>query len=475
MYFDDKVYRLILSRRLPLARGNKTVKEFLRSYYNEFIDEYKSVLQRDENSILRKECYDNLERYLPTVEKICDDILLVFDLYDSGNMSKLYSHFSEMMTRVKNYLNIKSVDDKGYRIFRSLYRIRAGKETFSRKEMFHIPMDKRYLINSYRYSIPGYPCLYLSTGLQLCWYECGMPKEFNYASFNLVPEKGELLKIIDFTHIPIEFVSGIDLAYKNNPKCAEKYDEYIAHYLVCFPLQVACSLSVTNRNVSFVEEYIFPQQLLLWVRENDFYDGIAYRTASSIEKARNWNYINLVMPVKNIQGNFSQYLNDRFYVSEPQKLAVRDIYRKDIDKIETVKDFVERLVYKQYSHYNLYPYEEIIALCKNFLNMHQMLINDAYDNAEAIYQNLYSMELLCELIITNISNIQSISIDKEMKINPYADTHALESDYASAMKEFKDEIVPIISDFSKRFMNIDNCCVDPTSYEHAISDETNGK
>ena len=57
-------------------------------------------------------------------------------------------------------------------------------------------------------------------------------------------------------------------------------------------------MKVSNRDVAFVEEYVFPQQLLLWLRENGTYDGIAYRTSSAIEKSKEWNYINLVLPAK---------------------------------------------------------------------------------------------------------------------------------------------------------------------------------
>lgn len=59
----------------------------------------------------------------------------------------------------------------------------------------------------------------------------------------------------------------------NHPEDSGLIDKYIASYLTQFPLRAACSLEVINRNVSFIEEYIFPQQLLLWVRENNSFDG----------------------------------------------------------------------------------------------------------------------------------------------------------------------------------------------------------
>ena len=45
----------------------------------------------------------------------------------------------------------------------TLYRIRKGSFDKTKDgEMFHIPFEKRHLVDSQRYSIPGYPILYLA-------------------------------------------------------------------------------------------------------------------------------------------------------------------------------------------------------------------------------------------------------------------------------------------------------------------------
>lgn len=41
--------------------------------------------------------------------------------------------------------------------------------------LFHIPLSKRACSNNERFSLVGFPSLYLSTMLPLAWQECGYP------------------------------------------------------------------------------------------------------------------------------------------------------------------------------------------------------------------------------------------------------------------------------------------------------------
>ena len=53
----------------------------------------------------------------------------------------------------------------------NLYRMRISKETLSKEKMFHVPFNMREKVSSARFSIPGFPCLYLGTSLEVCWNE----------------------------------------------------------------------------------------------------------------------------------------------------------------------------------------------------------------------------------------------------------------------------------------------------------------
>lgn len=460
---------MILKHRLPITRGNKTVGQFLDAYFKEYIFALKTALHRTDDCALRKECYDLLSKSISIIEELCNDILKVFAYYDNANMTLLYEHFSTMMDKIEPFLFVKDIGKIGNDSFKSYYRIRAGKEQFSRLDMFHISMDNRHLIKSFRYSIPGYPCLYLSTGLELCWFECGMPKEFCYSAFNLALSDTERVQFIDFSITPVDLVSSMSISYLNHPEDSDLIDAFIVKYLASFPLRVACSIEAINRNVAFVEEYVFPQHLLLWVRETESFDGIAYRTSSAIEEARKWNYINVVMPAREVENGYCRRLNKLFTITEPVKVEIRNIIKNHDNQIEKVRKFVVNLEQKYYHGYSLYPYREILSLCKTFLQLCNLLTTDNYVNAEAIYQAMDTLNLLSYLIVDNKESIQIKSLDEGKRIFFGLDESILIQEFNVTMDDFAENVKPALFEFWSYVVRIGgDAPVDYHSYQHAM-------
>jgi hypothetical protein len=402
----DNIYNVILTHRLPVSRNNQPIKEFLLGYFDEYIQSLKTALLRLSTCNLRDECYSLLEEKLPIITELCSDIIKTFNLYDSANMQSLYTHFDQMMKKIEDYLYVEDIGSVGHETFKNLFRIRQGESEYSRLDMFHIPIDKRQLIKSYRYSISGYPCLYLSTGIELCWFECGMPKKFSYSSFafNFIGE--ERTKLINFIRNPVDLVSGAVCWYLNQPDMHDKIDLYLIKYLITHPIRTACSMQVANREAAFIQEYTFPQQLLLWVREHDNFDGIAYTTSSAIEKAQEWNYFNIVLPAKKLKNGYCEKLTKLFTVTKPVKVELSNLLenrRKDINK---VCQFVNKIENKYYNGYVLYPYREILSLCKTFLLLCNSLSSDDYNNGEIIYQAMDTVNLTAYIITENIDAIK---------------------------------------------------------------------
>lgn len=196
-------------------------------------------------------------------------------------------------------------------------------EQGNRKDLFHIPVHKRYLIKAGRYSIPGFPCLYLATGLTLCWIECEMPVEFSCSAFKLSRNE---IKLIDFGYSPFNIADRVSIR-RMNKASDDEINNALVRYLVTYPLQVACSFKVNDHNASFIEEYIVLQLLLLWVRENGNYDGILYKSSAQNEMVKSLGFLNLVLPAKRIEDDYCLYLNDLFLVSEPKYRHLGDYFR----------------------------------------------------------------------------------------------------------------------------------------------------
>ena len=142
------------------------------------------------------------------------------------------------------------------------YRIRTGleteeKEPMKQKDLFHVPFHKRHKIASMRYSIPGYPILYVAGSLKMA-YQATVK---NNDDFTYIKIKGKNdLNFVDLS-FPIE----------GNPKNSDLYSLFIF-----FPLVVACSMSVAHKKDVYKPEYAFPQLLTQIVKKNTCFDGISY-------------------------------------------------------------------------------------------------------------------------------------------------------------------------------------------------------
>lgn len=463
----DNIYDVILTYKLPISREQLPIEKFLASYFGRYINSLQRALQNPEHRLLRQECYDLLTDKMPVIIELCKDIIEVFEHYDTANMKLLYRHFDELMKKIEPYLRIERIGKNGPESLKSFYRIRAGKEKFSRLDMFHIPMNKRHLIKSYRYSIPGYPSLYLSTGRELCWFECGMPKEFSYSSFELSLSDVDAVKFINFSIIPTDLIFA-HLSYQNREMDAKLIDNFIVKYLITLPLRAACSIEVSNKDASFIEEYVFPQQLLLWIREHKHFDGIAYRTSSAIERAQDWNYINIVMPATELENGYCKNLARLFVVSEPVQVEIRNIIKNYETNIQKVREFSDLLERKYYHGYSLYPYREILSLCKTFLLLSNLLTLDSYKNAEAIYQTMDTLNLLSNLITDNIDSIKERAIEKAKESWGLGDEVVLQ-ELTATMRDFSTHVKPALFElWSYVFAIRKHAPIDPTSYQHVL-------
>lgn len=159
--------------------------------------------------------------------------------------------------------------------------------------MYHIPLNKRRIVNTQRYSFPGLPCLYLCSSVYTCWVETNRPSfdSFQVAALK-VNENVKNKTLLDLSNIPQRLDS-----------LKEEESFNIDEYLLYWPLLAVCSIKVSDESVPFKPEYIFPQFVLEYILENKLdYIGIKYasiKTFSICEKQYEEDrrtYINYVFP-----------------------------------------------------------------------------------------------------------------------------------------------------------------------------------
>lgn len=124
------------------------IKESLRCYYNAEIDKAKKNILK----LLNK--YENNK-------------FIISDLNENYAFRGL-APFKELKVSGYPYDIMNGTE-------LSFFKARIGNANFSKKDMLHIPFNKRELIKTQRFSISGVPCLYLGTTSYVCWLEMNKP------------------------------------------------------------------------------------------------------------------------------------------------------------------------------------------------------------------------------------------------------------------------------------------------------------
>ena len=161
-----------------------------------------------------------------------------------------------------------------------LYRMRDSNNAID--DCWHVPYNLRNLTVNYRYSLAGFPCLYLADSLETADKEMGMLKKGCNRWVSKFSVKREQVYI--------------DLGIYQEATIKSKDSADLINYLLTFPVRLLCSIP-KNEKDNFHEEYYFPQLMLycLCVCDNKNvrrYDGIAY--SSTVNKGG----VNYVLPAR---------------------------------------------------------------------------------------------------------------------------------------------------------------------------------
>lgn len=261
------------------------------------------------------------------VETISQGILNAIDQTFAGFPASAYKQIETVMNEIQ-----KANKEKGIEFCKlefttvkenhAFYRIRVEndnwvKRNVNKEGMFHIPFFMRDKVKTQRYSMPGYPCLYLGEHVYSCWEELGRPNLSNCLVSKLVNKK--------------EF-KVLDLSIPKQDQWRIEQKDFITRAIL-FPLVIACTFKGASKDASFKPEYIIPQLLLQYVKANstvenntkDIVYGIKY-TSVNIPNERhdnkNWNYdtnyyTNYVIPVSDISNKYCSKLCKLFQITEP--------------------------------------------------------------------------------------------------------------------------------------------------------------
>jgi hypothetical protein len=323
--------------RLPLDRQGKDLLNFLGEHFCCFESDLRILLKNPKYQVeeFEKEIFDELKEKQETIYSFSRAILDSLSAYIDGNALKAQEIFQRQLEEIQDSILSSSINvSNGLR--NRLFRIRPHKEhekCTGPVDLFHIPFEKaKLLAKNYRYSISGFPCLYLSgsptdTGLTLAWFECEQPEKFYWSEF-ILSDYNKTIELIDFTWSP--FLNAIKANnYQTWILNKEPFvKDLFVNYIFTYPLLASCSLkAIEKEGGSYVPEYIIPQMLLEWIRANGKYRGIKYYSCTRFDEAQKYNAFNIVLfPQENtLPVGHCPRLKYELKVSIPELTEISDI------------------------------------------------------------------------------------------------------------------------------------------------------
>lgn len=324
---------------------------------DDFMEQLTDLLHEVEGYILESENLGQFESFNPKFFKSCYEnlnkgILQTINEYYNGNPDLAYQKLEKTIKEsgVKGFLP-PPVEIPCKNFYRT--RVMEGNYPVSRGKLFHIPFEKRRYINTQRYSIPGFPTLYLSSSLYVAWEEMRRPEFEKLKAVRIRNTK--TIKCFDLT---TERYSN-DYVYSPDPSILSSKERDDMYAMMIWPLIAACSFKVYDDKAPFKPEYIIPQLMLQYVRKNNKIDGIKF--SSTHIDLNNENIIgemyNLAIPVKEdgLRG-YCPELTKLFHSTDVLSMEVKKLItgttyfmrqKEELDKVRQTTQSIELIKGRQ--------------------------------------------------------------------------------------------------------------------------------
>jgi hypothetical protein len=261
---------------------------------------------------------------LPVIQTLCQEIRAAVSHYFDGFPHGAYNHLTAGIQAVRPHLDRLASRPDIAPSLQCLYRVRLGNlSKFSRPALFHIPFELRHRVTSKRYSISGLPSLYLGGSLWVCWEECGRPDFHKMHVSQFRPAAGATMQVLDFGYRPA-LTAAMVKANQGQIFGGGAWTDFVISQAVCWPLIAACSIKVLNSGdpdspSPFIPEYIIPQLLLQWLRNETIWDGLRYFSTKISQYVRDPTVpMNYVFPVRvKAPTGHCATLRAKFVLSDP--------------------------------------------------------------------------------------------------------------------------------------------------------------
>lgn len=316
--------RLLMDRKelyeeiMKLIPSNYEVEDGFLAHLDGLFSRYKTLIaQFDETSFEYKRKPDKIEKIskdelMKQIDKIISYIRQAAHYVYKGCNPAAFEVIRKVIQVVLTSLPLKVFPEKSH-----FYRMRTmeNRDNVGINDLFHIPLKKRGIVKTQRYSAPGYPCLYLGESVYVCWEEMLRP-DLNHCFVSRLENQREI-PLLDLSYPELsEWIKCDD----NNSYTYESNYKIISS-LTRLPLLIACMVKVRNTGDVFKPEYIIPQIIMSMIiyhirfkkknEQKPLYVGVYYTT---VHQNRDFNFIS---PDDNGFYNYSLINNIAIPVQSP--------------------------------------------------------------------------------------------------------------------------------------------------------------
>ncbi len=258
--------------------------------------------------------YPSLQNEIKEVERNIDGIISIVKSYEQGKISIATTEFEKIISKYLSLLENKKIPiDKDTVFYRS--RKIETNDIQNRDELFHLPFYKKRKSGNYRFSISGYPCLYVSNCSFLNWIELDKPDLSKIACSKLEYTANDPGLIFDFS-LDIFNSTNIHKEISISSTIIEKYIQLIPLYFILF-----CRTKESAQ--PFEPEYIFPQLLTDYVKNKYAFskDIIGFKYPSTKLNDKEFKFYNFIFFTNQVsikataKLKYCEFLSDNFMIS----------------------------------------------------------------------------------------------------------------------------------------------------------------
>lgn len=241
-----------------------------REYYTALGDKLKQFVDLLKESGINGDIVSKAENFK-------NELIILMEEYYLGNITDAQIYMTDIIDEICDKDSDASGSIYKCAIFRDdefkgdipFYRARldSDEDGFKAAEMMSIPFSMRTRTSTERFSMPGFPCLYLGNTTYVCWLEMGKPADHRFNVSPVYIDRG--LKLFDLT-------ATLGDLYEHGENGEICVISDVSEGLIKRLMLMMCSsfrIKETGRN--FKSEYIIPQLIMMACKKRGL-DGVVY-------------------------------------------------------------------------------------------------------------------------------------------------------------------------------------------------------